>query len=102
MPGPQYSPVVCRKANVKCDLISMYKCLLGVFKDRARLFSIVYCDRTGQEAVGTSEIQEILFEHKKKMLYCKGDQWNSLPSKAGESPFLEVIKTCLDRVLGNL
>lgn len=49
------------------------------------------------------EIQEILFNDKKKYSTVRViKQWNSLPSEAGQSPFLEVIKTCLDTALGNV
>lgn len=55
---------------------------------------------TGQEAV--TETQETPAEYKEPFLLGVTEYWNhGLPREPVESPSLEVLKTCLEMVLGN-
>jgi len=57
----------------------------------------------GQDATGKTEIQYIAFKCKKNIFTARMIQhWNRLPREVVESPHLEILKTQLDRVLGNL
>lgn len=46
------------------------------------------------------KVQEMLFKHKKILLYCEGvEHWHRLPREAVESPLLEISKPHLDMTL---
>lgn len=57
---------------------------------------------TGQHAEGT-ERQDILFEHQETLLNCENDWALRLVAREVEEfPSLEIFKSCLAVVLGNL
>lgn len=70
----------------------------GRFKEGASLFFFV---KTGQEEWAQIRTHEIQSEHKTVFAVRVGKHWNSLPKEVVESPSLEMLRTCLDVVLGS-
>ena len=88
-----------KKRRLRGDLINAYKYLKGgCQEDGARLFSVVPSDRTRDKG------------HRKFCLNMRNnfftliitEPWNRLPRDAVDSSFLEIFKTCLDKVLCSL
>lgn len=72
----------------------------GHKEERGRFFSVVPSDRTRDN--GHQLKQEVSSEHQETLLYCENVNSGITWPESAETPSLEILKSCLDRVLGKL
>lgn len=84
------------------DLINMYHYLqTGCKEDGCRLFSVV--PRAWTRGNGHRiEHRRFFLNIRKHFTLWRMEHWNMLPREAEEYPSLEIFKSCMDMVLGNL
>jgi len=91
------------KRRVQGDLINAYKYLKGGCQgDGAKLFSVVPSDRTRGNGHKLKHGKFHLNMRKNFFPLRVMEHWNRLPRGAVDSPPLEIVKICLDKVLYNL
>jgi len=83
-------------------LINVYKYLKGGCKEyRTRLFSVVPSDRIRSNGYKLKHRSFLLNFRKHFFTVRMTEHWYRLPGDVVDSPTLEVLKVCLDMVLGN-
>jgi len=85
--------------SLRGDLINAYKYLKGgCQEDGARLFSVVPRDKTrgNRHKLKHRNMRKNFFPLRVM------EHWNRLPRGIVDSPSLEILKTCLDKVLCSL
>jgi len=91
------------KRQLRGDLINAYKYLQGgCQEDGARLFPVVPSDRTRGNEHRLKQTKFQLNMRKNFFPLRVTEPWNRLPREVVESPFLEIFKTHLDKVLCSL
>jgi len=92
-----------KKRRLRGDFINACKRLKGgCQEDRARLFSVVPSDRTRGDWYKLKHRKFHLNIRKNFFTLRVMEHWNRLPREAVDSPSLEILKTCMDKVLCNL
>ncbi|PKU45040.1 hypothetical protein llap_4653 [Limosa lapponica baueri] len=90
------------KRRLRGDLINAYKYLQGGCKeDRTRLLSVVPIGRTRDNGHTLKHKRVHLNVRKHFFAVEVTKQWPRLPREFVDSPSLEILKSCLDMILGN-
>jgi len=90
------------KRRLGGDLINAYQYLKGGCKeDGAGLFAVVPSDRTRGSGHKLKYGRLHLNVRKHVFTVRVTTRWHRLPREVVESPCLEILRTCLDTVLGN-
>ncbi|KAK4827392.1 hypothetical protein QYF61_017797 [Mycteria americana] len=91
-----------KKRRLRGDLINVYKYLKGGCKeDRARLFSVVPSNRTIGNGHKHKHRRVPLNIRKHFFTVRVTEHWQRLSREVVASPCLEILKNCLNTVLGN-
>jgi len=92
-----------KKRRLRGDLTYAYKYLKGgCQEDAAKLFSVVPSDRTRHNRHKRKHRNFRLNMRKNFFPLRVTEPWNRLPREFVESPSLEILKICLDKILCSL